>query len=675
MPDAFSRVFPFPSLSWRDGVAAGMALAAIFAALAVMAHASFLLFHSLAELFSIGVGVMLLAISWHTRHINQSPFLGVLGLSCAAPAAIDLLHTLTYPGMGVLPGLPVDEATRYWVVARFIQAASFLMAALSLPRGGPPPPHRVLLLQAGLVGLSVIVVTQGWMPVCFDPETGLTPFKIISEYVICVIAAAACAVLIRHRHHLDGSVFWLVLAGFAVLIPQELVFTLYTSPHSLTNAAGHFLKILSFSLIYRALVVTALRRPYEVMFLKLARSEQALTDHSARLEEMVASRTTALSASEKRWRALLECSNDWFWETDAGGTVTSLSGRAGGLLGEHPALWLGRRFDALPDAARGPEDYPLLDAAMAARAPFRELSFPLLAADLPGQWVSVSGLPRFDGAGRFLGYHGTVSDVTDRRRTTEAVRQKQTMAALGSLVGGLAHEINNLLQPIISFSELALARTDGDSRTQTFLAAIRDSGLNARAIMRDVLTFSRGEVTGSDPADMDQTVRSAVRLAQPSLPAGIRIETAVAPGLPPVVLTTTELTQVLLNLIQNGRDAMPEGGTLTIAARALTLDDGMAAHLDLRPGAYVRLTIADTGTGMDEATRVRVFEPFFTTKPMGQGTGLGLAVVHGIVRNRGGIITVDSAPERGTTMLIDLPAAAVPEDNDKDIANGKNSGG
>ena len=657
MTDASARASPFPSLSWRDVVMAGAGLSAVFAVLAVMANTAFLLFHSLAELFSIGVATMLLVVAWHTRHINQSPFLGVLGMACAAPAAIDLIHTLTFQGMGVLPDLPVGATVQYWVAARLIQAASFLAAALAVPRSSLPPAPWLLLLQAGLVGATVLMVGAGWMPECFDPATGLTPFKIITEYVICLVVAVACGVLIRHRHHLDRGVFWLVLAGMAVMIPQELAFTLYTVPQSLANAVGHFLKILSFYLIYRALVVTALRRPYEVMFLRLARSEQALSDHSARLEETVASRTAALSTSEKRWRALLECSNDWFWETDTQGTVTGLTGRSDGLLGEHPHLWLGRPWATLPDIARKAEDFPLLEAAMAAGKPFRQISFPLLAEGLPGQWVSVSGLPRFDGSGRFLGYHGTVSDITERRRAAEAVRQKQTMAALGSLVGGLAHEINNLLQPIISFSELALNRTRDDERVQTYLGAIRDSGLGARAIMRDVLAFSRGGVTGSVPAIPGETVASVVRLVQPSLHSGIRIETAVDPTLPPVALTATELTQVLLNLVQNGRDAMPEGGTLTIAAKALTLDDVMAAHLDLRPGVYVRLTVGDTGMGMDEATRQRVFEPFFTTKPMGQGTGLGLAVVHGIVRNGGGLITVDSTTGHGTTITIDLPVA------------------
>jgi len=685
MTDAVSRPSPFPSLSWRDVVVSGVGLAAVFAALAVMANTAFLLFHSLAELFSIAVAVMLLAVSWHTRHINQSPLLAVLGLTSAAPAAIDLLHTLTFQGMGVFPGLTAGTATEFWIAARFIQAVSFLAATLMIPRTSLPSAHRLLLLQAGLIALTIAAVVQGWMPACFEPGVGLTPFKIITEYVICAIVAAACAVLVLHRRHLDAGVFWLVLAAFAVMIPQELTFTLYTTPHSVANAAGHFFKILSFYLIYRALVVMALRRPYEVMFLKLARSEQALADHSARLEETVARRTAALTASEKRWRALLECSNDWFWETDAGGTITGLSGRSGGLLGETPGLWLGRRFDGLPDDARGMEDYPLLESAMAAREPFRQVCFPLLAPDQPGQWVSVSGLPRFDGEGRFLGYHGTVSDVTERRRSAEAVRQKQTMAALGGLVGGLAHEINNLLQPILSFSELALRQTADDSRTRMFLTAIRDSGLNARAIMRDVLAFSRGGGTGVALAVPHDTVSSAVRLLQPSLPDGIRIEAAVDGTLPPVALTTTELTQVLLNLAQNGRDAMPGGGVLTISACALTLDDGVAAHLDVQPGAYVRLTIADTGAGMDEATRQRVFEPFFTTKPVGQGTGLGLAVVHGIVRNRGGIITVDSAPGRGTTIMIDLPAAAGNgqnavrpsghDDNGRGDGNGNDSGG
>lgn len=631
-------------------------MAGLLLVLFLVMQQNFLLFHLSAELFSIAVSITIFMIAWNTRSSNQSPFLSFVGLSLPAVALLDLLHAISYQGMNVIGDGNPNLATQLWVAARYVQAAIFLAAPLlseTRLRTGD-----VLLVQGGAFGAALLAIfTFKIMPDCFVPGEGLTPFKIVSEYVIASVTGVACLLLTRRRRRFDRGVFRLVLAGIAMLIPQEMAFTLYMDPHGLMNALGHFIKILSFYLLYKAIIVTALRNPYDLAFYRMRRSEEALRDHLGGLEALIATRTAELRESEARWRALLECSNDWFWETDAQGRFTALSPRAQESTGRGGSELLGFTHADLLDPNRPEEDFPALMEALRKREPFRRLSFPLATPGAASRWVMVSGVPRFGPDGTFLGYRGTTSDTTARRQASEEARQKQTMAALGSLVGGLAHEINNLLQPVISLSELAMNRAGEDRKLHTYLGAVHESGLKARTILRDVLQFARVEVAESPPGDLEDAVRSAVQLASPTLPAGVRLSTRTGTGLKPVTITATELTQVLLNLIQNARDAMPEGGTLGIQADLVTLKEPETSRRQLAEGKYVRLTVSDTGTGMDEATRQRVFDPFFTTKPVGKGTGLGLSVVYGIVRNGGGDIAVESAPGRGTTFVIDLPVA------------------
>ncbi len=642
---------------------------------------NYLLFHTLAELFSIVVATATFVIAWNTRHVNQSQFLAFIGLSFPSIAALDLLHTIAFPGMKVFAGADADLPTQLWIAARYVQAASFLAAPLLLPNMRVPP-ALVLGLHAALFTLALLLIFPlDAMPSCFVEGQGLTTFKIVSEYVIAGMVALACAALIVRRRYFKGGIFPLVLGAFALLIVQEMTFTLYQDPHGGMNALGHLFKILSYYLLYKAIVVTALRNPYDLMFFRLRRSERALRDHLGSAEATVAARTAALRESEARWKALLDCSNDWFWSTDAKGRFLEVSPRARESLGRPAFNLIGRRPADLLDSARPPDDFSVLQEALDRHKPFRRLTYPVVNSSATGCWLMFSGMPRFGSNGAFLGFHGTASDVTERRRAADAVRQKQTMAALGGLVGGLAHEINNLLQPVISLSELALNRAGEDARQRAYLTAVRDSGLKARIIMRDVLAFARTEVAVSPAAEVGEAVRAAVELAHPDLPPGIRVDTDVREGLPPVTVTATELSQILLNLIRNACDAMPTGGTLTLSAGMVTLRDPEASRLEIAEGDYVRLTVADTGTGMDEVTRQRVFEPFFTTKPVGLGTGLGLSVVYGIVRNGGGVVAVDSAIGRGTAVMIDLPMAkAEPErknelQREKEPIRGEHFGG
>ncbi|WP_168220243.1 MASE3 domain-containing protein [Azospirillum thermophilum] len=624
---------------------------------------NYLLFHLCVELFAVIVAFTTFAVAWNTRDANQSPFLACVGLSFPAVGTLDLLHIAAYPGMGILGDGTPNLSIQLWLAARFIQSLAFLGAPLLADR--TLRSGDVLIAQAAaFLAAFMAIFLFDIVPDGFTPGDGLTGFKLAAEYVIIAIAAAACLVIWRRRRQFSRGIFVMVLLGVGLMIPQELAFTLYDDPHGPMNAVGHFFKVLSFYLLYKAIVVSALKHPYDLVFLRMRRSEEALRDHLNNLESIIATRTAELRESEARWRALLECSNDWFWETDRDGRFTALSARAQESTGRGGKDLLGFRHEDLLDRSRPTEDFDAMVEAQREHKPFRRLSFPLVGPEgAEPRWVMVSGVPRFDGQGGFLGYRGTSSDITARRQASEAARRKQTMAALGSLVGGLAHEVNNLLQPIVTLSEMAVKRVNGDARLKTYLFTIHDSGLKARDVLRDVLRFARIEVAESPPGDLVEAVRSAVALARPALPPGVEVKVQLPPNLPSVTITATELAQVLLNLIKNGGDAMPEGGLLTIQAESLTMSEAEASHQGLAEGRYIRLTVSDTGIGMDEQTRQRVFEPFFTTKPVGEGTGLGLAVVYGILRNGGGDVTVRSAVGRGSTFILDLPVTR-PGDSD-----------
>ncbi|HEX6058563.1 MAG TPA: ATP-binding protein, partial [Gemmatimonadaceae bacterium] len=249
-----------------------------------------------------------------------------------------------------------------------------------------------------------------------------------------------------------------------------------------------------------------------------------------------------------------------------------------------------------------------------------------------------------------------VTDITERRRLEDELRQAQKMEAVGRLAGGIAHDFNNLLTAITNYSELLLDELGSESPLRADVREIRAAADRAGALTRQLLAFGRRQVLQPTTLDVNEVVaeleRMLRRLLGPEIVFGVALDAAT--GF--VSADRGQLEQVLVNLVVNARDAMPEGGTLTIETSPTTIRAGCPT--ELAPGDYVRIAVRDTGTGMDEATQARVFEPFFTTKEAGKGTGLGLPTVYGIVAQSGGAVSIDSAPGKGTCMTILLPRVA-----------------
>jgi len=256
----------------------------------------------------------------------------------------------------------------------------------------------------------------------------------------------------------------------------------------------------------------------------------------------------------------------------------------------------------------------------------------------------------------FEGLVLTARDVTERGRLEEQLRHAQKMESVGRLAGGVAHDFNNLLTAILGFSELLIDESAPASASRADLQAIHRAAEHGASLTRQLLAYSRRQILAPTLLDLGALARDVETILKRLLGSDIEVRLVEAPDAGLVKADRGQLEQVLMNLGVNARDAMPEGGRLTIETGRVDLDDGsVEARLHGATGPYVRLRVSDSGVGMDAETRARVFEPFFTTKPHGKGTGLGLATVHGIVEQSGGFVDVSSEPGQGTTFTIHLP--------------------
>jgi two-component system cell cycle sensor histidine kinase/response regulator CckA len=261
-------------------------------------------------------------------------------------------------------------------------------------------------------------------------------------------------------------------------------------------------------------------------------------------------------------------------------------------------------------------------------------------------------------------------DVTDVLRLEDQFVQAQKMEAIGHLAGGVAHDFNNLLTIINGYSEIIKTQLPADSPVRALVHEIGQAGERAASLTRQLLAFSRKQVLEPKVLNLNAVVTDAATMLQRLLGEDLELNTVLEPGLARVKADPGQIEQVLMNLAVNARDAMPQGGKLTIETANTDLDDSYTrAYPDLRPGPYVALTVSDTGTGMGEATKARIFEPFFTTKGPGKGTGLGLATVYGIVKQSNGHVAVYSEVGQGTTFKIYLPVV------EEVISSGKSSAG
>jgi PAS domain S-box-containing protein len=277
----------------------------------------------------------------------------------------------------------------------------------------------------------------------------------------------------------------------------------------------------------------------------------------------------------------------------------------------------------------------------------------------PQHW-DTSLVPVRDLEGRITRLVGSSRNVTRQVMAEEALRQSQKMEAMGQLTGGVAHDFNNLLTPIVGSLDMLQRKQLGGEREQRLISGAMQSAERAKTLVQRLLAFARRQPLLSVPVDVAKLVTGMADLVASTTGPQIKVVVDTADDLPPAMADPNQLEMALLNLAVNARDAMPDGGTLRISASAERIGTGHPSHV--RAGRYIRLSVADTGSGMDEATLARAVEPFFSTKGIGKGTGLGLSMVHGLASQLGGALTIRSRPGLGTNVELWLPeSTAAPQ--------------
>ena len=275
-----------------------------------------------------------------------------------------------------------------------------------------------------------------------------------------------------------------------------------------------------------------------------------------------------------------------------------------------------------------------------------------------------------DAAGNAAGYIAVVTDLTEHKALEAQLRQAQKMEAVGQLAGGVAHDFNNLLTVIAAHAFIALEHLPDDTAVRADLEAVSDAAGRAADLTRRLLAFSRKQILQPQELDLNAAVAGVLPMLERLIGEDIEVATQLAPALGHVAADPAQLEQVLMNLAVNARDAMPRGGTIRVETANVELSEAYVAQdgAGIEPGPYVLLEVGDTGCGIDAANQSRIFEPFFTTKEEGKGTGLGLAMVYGIVKQSGGFVRVHSAPGEGARFQIWLPRIAVREEEKACVA-------
>jgi two-component system cell cycle sensor histidine kinase/response regulator CckA len=364
-----------------------------------------------------------------------------------------------------------------------------------------------------------------------------------------------------------------------------------------------------------------------------------------------------LEDSERQYRELVENAHEGIWMVDENGVITFANERLSMILGQSDLI--GERISELVVPEKKKVLIRLLLQNMQGAVAQEELQ--LRRKDGERLSAIVSSVPIMDGD-RYQGSFAMVTDITDKKRMETQLLHRQKMESVGTMAGGIAHDFNNILTGILGYASLLKYRLSDQAELQRFVQIIETSSLRAADLIRQLLAFSRGtQPEGLQLVSANRIIREASKLLESSLGKHVELELDLASSLPFIETNATQVQQAILNLCLNARDAMPGGGKMTISTGVVDLN-GEGAHpyrnLGAEPGQYVRISVRDTGVGIPKENLDRIFDPFFTTKEVGRGSGLGLSMVYGIVKNSNGYIQVESREGQGSSFDLLFPVVS-----------------
>ncbi|MFC1947570.1 MASE3 domain-containing protein [Chloroflexota bacterium] len=577
----------------------------------------YLLFHSLAELFSIVIAFAIFTLAWNSRHIIDNHYLLFLGIAYLFIGGIDFLHMLAYKGIGVFPEENGNLATQLWIAARYLQAVSLLIAPVFTR-------HKLrtgltITMYAAVTGIIIGTIFY-WsiFPDAFLQETGLTTFKIVSEYIISIMLLYAFWWLFRNPHMFDSKVRKFIAASIIVTIASEMAFTLYTDVYGLLNMIGHLLKIIAFFLIYKALVETGLKSPYELLFRNLKQSEDALRKSQEDLEH---AQSVAIIGN---WRLDVH-RKTYIWSEE--------TFRIFGIpIGT--SVTLEKCLERLHPEDR---EYVENEWNAALHGEGYDIEYRIVVYDKV-KWVREIAELTFDEQGMLQGKFGTIQDITNIKNVE---RMKD------EFIGLVSHELRTPLTIIIG--SLQSAMSDGIS-PEDMRELLQNSSEGAESLaetLENMLELSRYQAN-----------RLQLELRRVNIPIitskvikkieeqGITqtISTGFPVDLPPVNADPVRLERVLYNLIENTAKYSPANSTIKVSCSV--------------DSEFIITNITDQGEGISQEDQDKLFELFQrlkTTRETTSGIGLGLVVCKRLVEVQGGWINVQSETGKGSTFSFALP--------------------
>jgi PAS domain S-box-containing protein len=407
------------------------------------------------------------------------------------------------------------------------------------------------------------------------------------------------------------------------------------------------------------------------------KSEERLRELNETLEERVSERTNELAESQRRFQGIFNSAFQFMALLTPDGMVVEVNQTALAWSQIQPSDIVGKPF--------------WLAAPMRDNPPLQEAISAGIERAAVGETVRAEHVMRGAGEVRatvdfsvkpVLGERGEPAflvaegrDISSLKEAQEALRQSQKMEAMGQLTGGVAHDFNNLLTPIVGSLDLLQRKGLGTDREQRLIDGAMQSAERAKTLVQRLLAFARRQPLQTQAVDICGLIEGMADLIASTSGPRVKVQVDVAEDLPAAKADANQVEMAILNLAVNARDAMPDGGTLTISAKPVNFAEGERSRL--KAGEYVRLTVADTGTGMDDVTLARAVEPFFSTKGIGRGTGLGLSMVHGLASQLGGDLTIATKPGLGTSVVLHLPASsdAVVEQQQARVSDGKSAAG
>ncbi len=624
----------------------------VLAVLFYLSQRNYLLFHAMVELFAVVVGGSIFILGWNSRHLVGNCAFSALGVGYLSVALVDLLHALSYQGMNVFPTFPgANLPTQLWIVARWLESLSLLL--FPFLAGKKLSVGRLSLGYAAATGLLLTAIFRGFFPDCYIDGVGLTHFKIFSEYLICGILMVAALSLSRHRERFDRTVWLLLLAAVGLTICGELAFTFYVSVYGLSNILGHYFKLLSFFLVYLALVRSTFLRPYMLLLRDLKSAEDGLR------------------ASEKRYRDLIDQSVQGTAVACANPVrLAFVSQRMADITGYSREALLTMPADLLYAIIHVDDREAFLDRFQ------RRLQGDRLAAE------SMYRIVRRDGQVRWVESHNvriqfagepavqsTFVDITERvlaeqevrryrdnletlvaERTRELASARSQAEAAGRakamFLANMSHEIRTPLNAILGYAQVMRRACDGCPKRSRGLEVISRSGEQLLALINDLLTLSKGDIEAatvrSEQFSLAHLLDEVQKVFLPeAVERQVRLTVSLADNVPTVVCTDAgKVRQVVNNLVEN---ALRHADAREVEVLATA---GLPA-----PG-MVTISVCDTGSGIAVEEQELVFREFEQTaagRRRSVGVGLGLAISRSLARLLGGDVVVESMPGAGST--------------------------